>query len=61
MKADEEHDEAELKRISEEYDLDKLPKDEKLSAIAYGGYDLYIYEKNRQKSTDIKKCNSSVQ
>ena len=47
LKADEEHDEAELKRISEEYDLDKLPKDEKLSAIAYGGYDLYIYEKKQ--------------
>ena len=27
--------------------LDKLPKDEKLSAIAYGGYDLYIYEKKQ--------------
>lgn len=49
LKADKENDEAELKRISEVYELFKIPKEECISCIASGGYYMWEYDKEQMK------------
>lgn len=49
LKAEEEHNEAELERITEKYGLNDVPEEDKMICITDGGYDWYMYYKKQRE------------
>lgn len=52
LRAERDNDDAEMKRISDEYELEKVQKNEHISCIAAGGYYLWEYDKEQMRKNE---------